>query len=561
MTNSQRLQILLVDDDPIFAIGLQTALREQGYTDILISNQVTTAESALSVIANNLPDLVVLELNLRLADPAQISGIQFCQEIHRQYPNLPIFLLTSQTNPELLLTAYNLGVKGYCVKGTPLTTVVRGLREVASGGNYWQSAQNIQTITPKRKSQKWLQVQRRVGLEQIDHSLKKVNHSLNNSHLPLLDWLFWRGRRRELLLARWLVNQLLPVEYVVIDNPGASASNIVSDSTSAIVPNPQGSLIPSQQTQINKNNIYEKTLAQIQSGVDNLTKSPLEIDILRTKPKKELLYLVYTQVIRTVDKLKFTNTEEEELLNNINLIIKDLWQVCSFEFITRYYTNVLTEKVQLLDILLKEAQFIREDLLDKIPFKLEVFQYLISEETEPEKVQARLDILWHNLIIEIANGVMLTVLNNFLDEEIIQPDIYQDKIISSRDIAKFRNRLSWKYRREKYLEDPQNIFEDQYKVYYFDKGGILKTYIKACRKNELKQLKGFRWWITILIEARDAIAPGIKALIDWLGKIVVYILTEVIGKGIGLIGKGFVQGIGNAVQETRYRNRNSNRLK
>ncbi|TVQ46206.1 MAG: DUF3685 domain-containing protein [Gloeocapsa sp. DLM2.Bin57] len=561
MTNSQRLQILLVDDDPIFAIGLQTALREQGYTDILISNQVTTAESALSLIANNLPDLVVLELNLRLADPAQISGIQFCQEVHRQYPNLPIFLLTSQTNPELLLTAYNLGVKGYCVKGTPLTTVVRGLREVASGGNYWQSAQNIQTITPKRKSQKWLQVQRRVGLEQIDNSLKKVNHSLSNSNLPVLDWLFWRGRRRELLLARWLVNQLLPVEYVVIDNQVVSASNIVSDSTSAIVPNPQASLIPSQQTQINKNNIYEKTLAQIQSGVDNLTKSPLEIDILRTKPKKELLYLVYNQVIRTVDKLKFTNTDEEELLNNINLIIKDLWQVSSFDFITKHYANILTEKVQLLDILLKEAEFIREDLLDKIPFKLEVFQYLISEEIEPEKVQARLDILWHNLIIEIANGVMLTILNNFLDEEIIQPDIYQHKIISSRDIAKFRNRLSWKYRREKYLEDPQNIFEDQYKVYYFDKGGILKTYIKACRKNELKQLKGFRWWVTIAVEARDAIAPGIVALIDWLGRIVVYLLTEVIGKAIGLIGKGFVQGIGNAVQETRYRNRNSNRLK
>ncbi len=556
MTNSQRLQILLVDDDPIFALGLQTALQEGGYTDIVISAHVTTAASALNIIAANLPDLVVLELNLRLEDPAQISGLQFCQQVRRQYPNLPIFLLTSQTNPDLLVTAYNLGVRGYCVKGTPLSSLVRGWTTVADGDEYWQVSQNIQTVTPRSKSQKWLQVQRRVGLAQIDHNLKKVNQSLGNSNLPLLDWLFWQGRRRELLLARWLVNQLLPVEYVVIEPPRNSASNLVTDSTSAIVSNNPTSLLLSRETEIKRNDIYTKTLTQIQSGVNNLTKSPLEIDILRTKSKKELLYLVYNQVLKTVDKLRFTRASEEDLLNNIDLIIKDLWQVCSFEFITTHYPNVLTEKIQLLDVLLKESVFIKEDLLDKIPFKVEVIQDLISEEIEPEKVRERFELLWHNLIIEIANGVMLTILNNFLDEEIIQPDIYQDGIISSRDIAKFRNRLSWKYRREKYLEEPQNIFEDRYKVYYFAQGGILKTFIKACRKKELKQLKGFRWWVTIIIEARDAIAPGIAALIDWLGKLVVYLLTEVIGKAIGLIGRGFVQGIGNAVQETRYRKRN-----
>jgi hypothetical protein len=488
-----------------------------------------------------------------------MSGLQFCQEVQRLHPNLPIFLLTSQTNPDLLIAAYNLGVKGYSVKGTPLNTLVRGLKQVATGREYWQIEQNIQTITPRKKPQSWLEVQRRVGLEQIDGNLKKVKNTLNNSHLPLLDWLFWTGRRRELLVARWLIKQLLPVEYVVIDNSQTPMSGIVSDTTTPVLPASTGAIIPSPEKNLVTNDIYAKTLTKIQSGVDNLTNGPIEIDILRQKPKKDLLYLVFNQVLRAVEELKFTDANEQDVINNIDGIIKDIWQLCSFEFITKNYADIFNDKIKLLDILLRESVFIGEDLLDKIPFKLEIFQYLISQETEtePEKVKIRFEVLWHNLIIDIANGVVLTILNNLLDEEIVQPDIYQEKIVSSRDIAKFRNRLTWKYRRVKYIEEPQNIFEDQYKVYYFDEGGIVKTFIKASRKNELKQLKGFRWWVTILIELRDAIAPGIAAVIDWLGKTLVYLLTEVIGKAIGLIGKGFVQGIGNSVQETRYRRRNS----
>jgi len=378
-----------------------------------------------------------------------------------------------------------------------------------------------------------------------------ISKRLNNSHLPLLDWLFWTGRRRELLVARWLVKQLLPVEYVVIENNPTNNSNI------PIPQSPQLTITPSRESYITFNNIYEKTLTQIQAGVDNLTLSPLEIDVLRPKAKKELLYLVFNQVIKSVEELKFTRFTEEDLLGNIDNIVKDLWQICSFEFVTRHYAHIFGEKVKLLDILVRETNFIGEDLLNKIPFKIEVFQYLMSENisNEPEKVQKRFEMLWHNLIIDISNGVMLTILNNFLDEEIIQPEIYQDKITSSRDIAKFRNRLSWKYRREKYIEEPKDIFEDQYKIYYFDQGGIVSTLIKASRKNELKQLTGFRWLVTMVIEARDALAPGIVAVIDWLGKTFVYLLTEVIGKAIGLIGKGFVKGIGNSVQEVRYSDR------
>jgi hypothetical protein len=50
------------------------------------------------------------------------------------------------------------------------------------------------------------------------------------------------------------------------------------------------------------------------------------------------------------------------------------------------------------------------------------------------------------------------------------------------------------------------------------------------------------------IEFRDSIGKIVKGIGDIIGKSLVYILTEVIGKGIGLIGKGILQGIGKKIK-------------
>jgi hypothetical protein len=57
--------------------------------------------------------------------------------------------------------------------------------------------------------------------------------------------------------------------------------------------------------------------------------------------------------------------------------------------------------------------------------------------------------------------------------------------------------------------------------------------------------------VTIALEARDAIAPRLRSTLSVLGSGVVYVLTEVVGRGIGLIGRGILKGLGNAWQDVR----------
>ncbi|PJF23626.1 MAG: DUF3685 domain-containing protein, partial [Phototrophicales bacterium] len=58
--------------------------------------------------------------------------------------------------------------------------------------------------------------------------------------------------------------------------------------------------------------------------------------------------------------------------------------------------------------------------------------------------------------------------------------------------------------------------------------------------------------VTLALETRDAIAPRLRSVISVIGSGVIYVLTEVIGRGIGLIGRGIIKGVNNVVQDGRY---------
>jgi hypothetical protein len=171
---------------------------------------------------------------------------------------------------------------------------------------------------------------------------------------------------------------------------------------------------------------------------------------------------------------------------------------------------------------------------------------------------ARMELLLQNVMLQIANAVMQPLLNRFGDVVTIKQTFYDKRLLSSRDVERFRNDLSWKYRTDRLFASPTAIFESQFNLLVLTDNGISKTAIYAPRSDELAQLSGLPFLVTLALEARDAIAPRLRIAISFLGRGVVYVLTEVIGRGIGLIGRGMIKGIGNALQDTKP-NRNSER--
>jgi hypothetical protein len=66
----------------------------------------------------------------------------------------------------------------------------------------------------------------------------------------------------------------------------------------------------------------------------------------------------------------------------------------------------------------------------------------------------------------------------------------------------------------------------------------------------LRQLGWPQQVVTLALEARDALAPQLQSLVRTVGDLVVVVLTQVIGRAIGLVGRGIAQGMGRSLNRS-----------
>ena len=146
------LKLLLVDQDPIFRLGLRVALEE--FSNLQVVSEAETNTGVLQTLAELAQqdlrsiNLVVLELGNSRSLHSQQIGLQLCRQIKTQYPNLSILLLSSVQDQGLLLAAKSIGIDGYCPKGTPVTELVNIMQEIVAGRSYWYDFNDTIAQTP-----------------------------------------------------------------------------------------------------------------------------------------------------------------------------------------------------------------------------------------------------------------------------------------------------------------------------------------------------------------------------------------------------------------------------
>ena len=631
MNSESALKLLLIDNDPIFRMGLKFSCEQ--FSDIEIVFETEVGAEALTNIQNFIAEdnnfLVILDIetnNLipQTTEEITVSGIDFCQQLKTYYPQLPILLLTSLQDTLLLTLLRDLGVNGYCPKGINISELVIIIRQIANGESYWVNISGVETIQEKsaRPTNLGLRVQTKnffntfldnvckSGLKQIDSSLSEVTSQLNervenldrNNLNSLLNVAITSGQRRELLTARWILSHLSPKsvnaqkQQQATDANGENfeskkLKNLTELQTKKII----NSVNNDEQVVLRINSefvspttteamnlqtaLFESTIAKLNSNLINLSGLPMEIDILRGSKKQELIYIALCKFEDILDELRTASILMEEIPQQRYEIVHNLWEFTTKFFVGEYYqlevsngmgiVNSFAEQIKLevMPVLLNDADNVHKFILDKIPLVEELISYLLFQVPlvvdnvsfavgTPEAME-RSEALLQNLLISIANAVIQPLLNNFADVEEIKEDFYSRQLLSTRDIEKFRNRLSWKYRIEEYIEEPKEIFESNFSLFVLNERGIKKISIYSPRRHELAKLSGIPLTVTLLLETRDAIAPGIRATVSFIGSGVVYLLTQVIGRGIGLIGRGIIQGVGSSFQDAKF-GRNNN---
>ena len=126
------LRILLVEDDELFRLGLVVRLQQEANIEIVA--EAEDGETAVDLANRHSLDLILLDIGL-----PRMSGLEACQQIKMEHPNLPILALTSRSEPTLINRLIETGIQGFCLKGIDAQTLVLAIRSVVAGASWWDS--------------------------------------------------------------------------------------------------------------------------------------------------------------------------------------------------------------------------------------------------------------------------------------------------------------------------------------------------------------------------------------------------------------------------------------
>ena len=140
--------IMMVDDEPINIDMVKMFLEEEGYKHFITTHDST---QALNLIANNQPDVVLLDLMM-----PDVNGFEILQSIRadKQLKHTPVIILTSSTDADTKLKALRLGANDFLGKPVDPSELVLRIRNTLAAKVYQDRLAYFDALTnlPNRKT-------------------------------------------------------------------------------------------------------------------------------------------------------------------------------------------------------------------------------------------------------------------------------------------------------------------------------------------------------------------------------------------------------------------------
>lgn len=128
-TNSVKYQILIVDDHPIFCLGMTELINKE--KDLLVCGSVETIREACRIIRHKEPDMVIIDISLK-----EDNGLDLVKNISSEYSNMPTLVLSMYDESLYAERAFLAGARGYVMKQEAISSVVKAIREIRNGNIY-----------------------------------------------------------------------------------------------------------------------------------------------------------------------------------------------------------------------------------------------------------------------------------------------------------------------------------------------------------------------------------------------------------------------------------------
>jgi len=120
------VRVIVVDDHPIFRLGLALSLQEMDGVELV--GEAAVAADVPQLLSDAKPDVVLLDLQL-----PDGSGLEVNRWLARDHPEVKVIVLTMSEDHRAALAAIRDGARGYIVKGADPSRVEHALHTVMAG--------------------------------------------------------------------------------------------------------------------------------------------------------------------------------------------------------------------------------------------------------------------------------------------------------------------------------------------------------------------------------------------------------------------------------------------
>ena len=121
------MKIIIVDDDTIVLASLKTIVEASGEIHVMATGN--SGEDAIKLYDTYKPDIVLMDIRM-----GKTTGIDAAKEIINSNPIAKILFLTTFDDDEYIISALNIGAKGYILK-QHYESIVPSLKAVHIGQN------------------------------------------------------------------------------------------------------------------------------------------------------------------------------------------------------------------------------------------------------------------------------------------------------------------------------------------------------------------------------------------------------------------------------------------
>ena len=483
------------------------------------------------------------------------------QEFWQPTPVLVLLPRTLQFSSTALL---NLDCPGV-LQDPDLLTLREGIATLLEGGRVVRLHHPDSSTPPAQPTMglgQWLLTS---GLQQISNDLQLIEALLiPPPDNPLLRLLL-EGRQRELRSAQNLLLWLWGPLQVGLAN--AEPLKPPTTQISSHAPRQSGGENQSVAITLRERNaiavwasIHDRLSHAVDQGLSNSTGGLLAIEGLQAERRRDLLLALLQQLDLVMARLR--STPQEGL--QVSVSLQDQWGSLQMDLRRQAIQTMTGSYVRLPRG--EELHPVAQELIngsdlsqidEELPDVRRMLEPLVLDRpvlvdgqllpSDHPKALLQLETLVSNWLVRSAELISAELLSICGDWPELRRYLLDPRLVSTRELERLRNQLNNQSRWQFWVQRPVRLYESQRLLYQLKAGSIAPLTVTEPRDQELRSLGWWQQQVALLLEARDAIAPQVQTLIQRIGDLMVVVLTEVIGRSIGLVGRGVAQGMGRTV--------------